>query len=139
MTLLGRETALTILLTGDSRFDAEDNDREGGPLNQAEAALLLWLTKEADLSGLPAALVSYCSGLYQGTGRPPITEADLASEVTFTHAALNLGAVSQSLDGTLVYPDIALLGECACDPEHGLCVGFRDGRFLGIGLQDWVF
>lgn len=138
MTLLGRKTELTVLLTGESRFDEDGGDREGGPLNEAETALVGWLTEEVDLSGLPSALTAYCNQLYQGTGRPQITEADLESEVSLTHIALNLGGVCQSLDGGLVYPDIALLGECACDPEHGLCAGFRDRNFLGIGLQDWI-
>ncbi len=29
-------------------------------------------------------------------------------------------------------------GDCECDPEHGICIGFRDKKFLGIDAQDWT-
>ncbi|MDE6927016.1 MAG: hypothetical protein K2O97_10660 [Acetatifactor sp.] len=25
-----------------------------------------------------------------------------------------------------------------CDEEHGICIGFRDKKFLGIESQDWT-
>lgn len=37
-----------------------------------------------------------------------------------------------------VYPEISYCGECKCDPEHGICIGFRDNEFLGIESMDWT-
>ena len=34
--------------------------------------------------------------------------------------------------------EIAFYGGCECDPEHGICIGFRDKKFLGIDAQDWI-
>lgn len=33
---------------------------------------------------------------------------------------------------------ISFCGNCGCGPEQGICVGFRDKRFLGIHRQDWT-
>ena len=36
-------------------------------------------------------------------------------------------------------PEISLLGECKCDEEHGMCIGFRNKQFIGIDQQNWTF
>ena len=29
-----------------------------------------------------------------------------------------------------------IYGNCKCDSEHGICISFRDRKFLGIESQD---
>ena len=66
-----------------------------------------------------------------------ITEDDLEKEVFIDTIAINICEVSESNDGWL-YPEISFCGECNCDPEHGICIGFRDKKFLGIESWDWT-
>ena len=35
-------------------------------------------------------------------------------------------------------PDISIAGECECDPDHGIAIGFRDMNFLGVGPEDYA-
>ena len=49
-----------------------------------------------------------------------------------------MAEIWQSKDG-YVYPEISFYGDCKCDEEHGICIGFRDKKFLGINHQDWRY
>ena len=51
--------------------------------------------------------------------------------------AINISEITQSVYGD-VYPEISFYGDCECDPEHGICIGFQDKKFLGIASQDWT-
>lgn len=52
-------------------------------------------------------------------------------------ANVNISSVTQSKDG-LVYPEISFYGDCKCAPEYGICIGFRDKKFLGVRGQYWT-
>lgn len=66
-----------------------------------------------------------------------INEDDLEDEIDIFAIAVNIGKITQSVDG-FVYPEISFFGDCECDPEHGICIGFRDKKFLGVHEQDWT-
>ena len=68
---------------------------------------------------------------------PHITENDLENEIDIFAIAINISELTQSLNG-FVYPEISFFGNCECEPEHGICIGFRDKKFLGIQYQDWT-
>ena len=134
LPLFGRETELMILATGDSQYD---HDEEDFPLNQAELACVNWLLESVHIEDYTDQIVAYCNERYEMIGGPVITAADLAEEVELTGIAVSLSEVMESNSGHR-YPDVSFLGECACDPEHGICIGFRDREFLGIESQDWA-
>ena len=69
-------------------------------------------------------------------GDEPISESDVENEITIFAIAINISEIPQSRDG-YAYPEISFFENCKCDPE-GICIGFRDKKFLGIDTQDWT-
>ena len=55
----------------------------------------------------------------------------------FWTIVINVTKKWKAKDGT-IYPEIAFLGDCKCDEEHGICIGFRDEKYIGIKSQDWI-
>jgi len=66
-----------------------------------------------------------------------ITENDLESELDINAIAINITDNWKSKDG-FVYPEISFYGNCNCNEENGICIGFRNEKFLGINSQDWT-
>jgi len=91
-----------------------------------------------DLSDYRREITAYCNKMYEAIGDTVIMESDLEQEIQITGIAVNISEITQSGDGSLVYPEISFMGECKCEPEHGICIGFRDQKFLGIHAQDWT-
>ena len=60
----------------------------------------------------------------------------LKKKINITAIAINVTDHWQSKSG-LIYPEISFYGDCKCD-EEGICIGFRDGKFLEIESQDWT-
>lgn len=69
--------------------------------------------------------MEYYNEQYDMIEEKPIEEADIESKIT------------QSFDG-FVYTEISFYGNCACEPEQGICIGFQDKQFLGIHVQDCI-
>ena len=92
---------------------------------------------EIDIADYKKEIVTYCNEQYDDIGDKQITEDDLENEVYISAIAINISKITQSIDGHL-YPEISFFGDCECDPEHGICIGFRDKKFLGIEAQDWT-
>lgn len=137
--IFGREEQIEILCTGDNRFDDNGNYKEEDfALNEEETACLDWFVENIDIADYKKEIAAYCNDRYEMIGDKQITEKDLEEEVFISAIAVNIGEVTQSLDGSLVYPEISFLGDCECDPEHGICIGFREKKFLGIRSQDWT-
>ena len=90
-----------------------------------------------ELADYKKEITAYCNERYEMIGGTQITEADLEQEICIGAIAINISEITQSIDG-YVYPEISFCGDCACDPEHGICIGFRDQKFLGIAAQDWT-
>ena len=137
--VFGKETEVSVFSLGDSRFDENGDCREEGfPLNREELDCLNWFLEHTDISDCRKEIAAYCNELYAGTGRSPVAESDLEREIQITGIAVNISEITQSEDGSLISPQISFMGECECDPEHGICIGFRDQKFLGIHAQDWM-
>ena len=81
--------------------------------------------------------MQYCNERYEAIGDKHIEEADVVNEIGIFAIAINISETTQSFDG-FIYPEISFYGDCECDPEHGICIGFRDKKFLGIHAQDWT-
>ena len=138
INLFGKEESVMVFSTGDNRYDEDGDDKEDGfPLNNEELECLNWFIANIDICDYKKEITEYCNKRYAMIGDKQITEADLEDDVSIYAIAINIGGVVQSYDG-FVYPEISFYGDCECDPEHGICIGFRDKKYLGIESQDWT-
>ena len=137
--LFGKEVELSILCTGNNQFDEEGDykEDENFELLPEEVEYIQWFVKNVKIEDYRKEITEYCNEQYMGIGEDTITEDDLEKEVFIDTIAINICEVSESNDGWL-YPEISFCGECNCDPEHGICIGFRDKKFLGIESWDWT-
>lgn len=132
------EEEVEVFSTGDNIFtDDGDYKEDGFALNEAEIACLNWFLEHININDYRKEITAYCNEQYDAIGDKVITEEDLDTEVQIFAIAINVTTLTQSLDG-FVYPEISFYGDCECDPEHGICIGFRDQKFLGIYAQDWT-
>lgn len=136
--LFGEPVELEVFCTGDNRYDEQGDYKEDGfPLTQKELDCLNWLIQHTDLEQYRQQIADYCNERYEMIGDEQIGPEDVEGEISIYAIAVNVGGVIQSKDG-FVYPEISFYGDCECDPEHGICIGFRDEKFLGIEAQDWT-
>ncbi len=136
--LFGKEKDIEIFSTGDNQFDDSGNDKPAGfALSEEEIACLNWFIEHVKIEDYRQEIAEYCNERYDEMGEEPIEEADVENEITIFAIAINISKVTQSTDG-FVYPEISFFGDCKCDPEQGICIGFRDKAFLGIDAQDWT-
>ncbi len=132
------EEEVEVFCTGDNQFDDEGDYKEDGfPLIQAELDCLNWFLENININDYKKEITAYCNERYEMCSDTEITEEDLPDEVSIVAIAINVTSLFQSMDG-FVYPEISFYGDCECDPEHGICIGFRDKKFLGIYSQDWT-
>ncbi len=138
ITLFGKEEDIEVFSAGDNQYD-EDGDfkEEGFALNEEELACLNWFIENIKIDDYKKEITAYCNECYEAIGDKQITEDDLEQEVGIFAIAINISEITQSVYGD-VYPEISFYGDCECDPEHGICIGFRDKKFLGIASQDWT-
>ena len=132
------EEEVEVFCTGDNQFDDEGDYKEDDfPLIQAELDCLNWFLENININDYKKEITAYCNERYEMCSDTEITEEDLPDEVSIFAIAINVTSLFQSKDG-FVYPEISFYGDCECDPEHGICIGFRDKKFLGIYSQDWT-
>ena len=132
------EEEVEVFCTGDNQFDDEGDYKEDDfPLIQAELDCLNWFLENININDYKKEITAYCNERYEMCSDTEITEEDLPDEVCIFAIAINVTSLFQSNDG-FVYPEISFYGDCECDPEHGICIGFRDKKFLGIYSQDWT-
>lgn len=136
--LFGKEKEVKVFSTGDNQFDENGQYKDDGfALSQEEIACLNWFIENIKIDDYKQAIIQYCNEQYEDIGEEPIEEANIESEIDIFAIAINISEITQSGDG-FVYPEISFFGECECDPEHGICIGFRNKKFLGIHSQDWT-
>lgn len=136
--LFGKQEEAVVFSTGSNQFDENgDYKKAGFPLSQEELDCLNWFVENVDIRDYKAEITAYCNERYDMIGDEPITEDDLEDEIHIFAIAVNIGGATQSKDG-FVYPEVSFFGDCECDPEHGICIGFRDKKFLGVESQDWT-
>ena len=132
------EEEVEVFCTGDNQFDDEGDYKEDGfPLIQAELDCLNWFLENININDYKKEITAYCNERYEMCSDTEITEEDLPDEVSIVAIAINVTSLFQSNDG-FVYPEISFYGDCECDPEHGICIEFRDKKFLGIYSHDWT-
>lgn len=138
VNIFGKEEEIEVISTGDNQFD-EDGDYkdEGFALSDEEIACLNRFIENIRIEDYRQAITQYCNEQYEAIGGKQISEEDIEDEIEICFIAINISEITQSNDG-FVYPEISFCGECDCDPEHGICIGFRDDKFLGINAQDWT-
>ncbi len=136
--LFGKEKEVEVFSAGDNQFDENgDYKDEGFALNDEEIACLNWFIENVKIEDYKQAITQYCNEQYDVIGGKHIEESDIEDEIGIFAIAINISEITKSRDG-FVYPEISFYGDCECDPEHGICIGFRDKKFLGIGAQDWT-
>ena len=127
INLFGRERDVEVFST--------DYDREA--LSEEEIACLNWFVENVDIADYKKEIAAWCNEQYEMVGDEVIDEEDLEEELDIFAIAINVTGVPQSKSG-FVYPEISFFGDCKCDEEHGICIGFRDRKFLGVDFQDWT-
>lgn len=136
--LFGKEESVEVFSTGDNQFDENGDYKEDGfALTDEEIACLNWFIENIKIEDYRQAITQYCNEQYEAIGGKQIEEADIENEIGIFAIAINISQITQSKDG-FIYPEISFYGDCECDPEHGICIGFRDKKFLGIYAQDWT-
>lgn len=136
--LFGKEEKVEVFSTGDNQFDENGNYKDNGfALDDKEIECLNWFIANVNIDDYKKQITEYCNEQYDMIGDTHITEADMEDEVAISAIAINISEITQAKDG-FVYPEISFYGGCECDPEHGICIGFRDKQFLGINSQDWT-
>lgn len=138
INLFGKEKEVKVFSTGDNQFDENGDYKEDGfALNNEEISCLNWFIRSINIIDYKKEILEYCNEQYEMIGKEKIADDNLEDEVSIYAIAINISEITQSKDG-FVYPEISFYGGCQCDPEHGICIGFRDKKFLGINCQDWT-
>ena len=121
-------------LTAVSVERADDEEFEDDELSRKEVKLLLWLINELNMDDVCDEVLSYCNDSYGEYSDNKITKQDLLDELDLGTIYLNTQFSKKHKD----MPDISIAGECECDPDHGIAIGFRDMNFLGVGPEDYA-
>lgn len=138
INLFGKEKEVEVFSTGDNRYDKNGRPKaDEFALSEEEISCLNWLIGNIKIEDYSHAITEYCNEQYNAVGGEPIADSDVKNEVDIFAIAINISKITQSMNG-FVYPEISFYGHCECDPEHGICIGFRDKKFLGIKSQDWT-
>ena len=142
--MFGKEKNVKVFSTGDNKFDEKGNYKQYDfQLNSKELEVLNWFIENVEIDDYKKEIMDYCNEEYSswqysdGTQEGPIGIDDVENEISINAIAINVTDTWKSNDG-FVYPEISFYGECKCDEDHGICIGFRDKKFLGINSQDWT-
>ncbi len=106
----------------------EDEEIRKGKLTDREVELVKWLTTEFDIASLDYDIVDYCNNRYEMWCDKRIEAKDLYDELTLKRIYLRTEHAKNGLG-----PDISITGDCECDDDHGIAIGFKDKDFYGIG------
>ena len=124
--------------TGDNKYDENGNYKDRAfKLSDDEINCLNWFLSNVNISDYKKEIMEYCNNEYWEWSEKQITEEDVENEINISAIAINVTECWKANDG-FVYPEISFYGDCECDEEHGICIGFRDKKFLGINSQDWT-
>lgn len=135
MMMFGKEKELKVFSTGDNY--EENYKEEKFDLNKQELDCLEWFIKNVKIEDYIKEIVDYCNDKYWLWSDKKINESDVEKEIDIYAIAINVTKIWKSNDG-FIYPEISFYGNCNCDEDHGICIGFRDKKFLGISSQDWT-
>lgn len=134
INLFGKEQMVNVFSTGDNQFDEDGNYKDDDfELSLAEIEYLNWFIENVDISNYEDEIVEYCNSEYEIWSDTQISTDDILDEVRITAIAINITS-----DINEAIPDIAFYGECSCNEENGICIGFNNKKFIGIQGQDWI-
>ena len=137
--IFGKEKKLVVFSTGDNRVDENGEPKDSNfALSEKEIECLNWLINNVNLNNYKKEIAEYCNIEYEMWSDKRIKPKDVEKEISITAIAINVSEIWKSNDGSLIYPEISFYGDCKCDEEHGICIGFRDKKYLGIASQDWT-
>lgn len=138
INLFGEEKEVRVFATGDSKYDENGNYKDYNyKLNDKEIECLNWFINNINIEDYKDKILEYCNKEYSMWSDIKITEQDIKEEINIYAIAINIKEICKAKDG-FVYPEISFYGSCNCDDEHGICIGFRNKKFLGINSQDWT-
>lgn len=134
INLFGKEKEVKVFSTGDSMFDENGNYKDYNyKLSNEEIDCLNWFINNVNIDDYRDNILEYCNKMYSMWSDKKITKQDIEKEININAIAINIKENWKS-----IYPEISFYGNCNCDNEHGICIGFRDKKFLGIDSQDWI-
>lgn len=138
INLFNKVKKVVVLSTGDNKFDENGNYKTNNfSLNNKEIECLNWFINNVNIEDYKEEILNYCNNEYSMWSDTQITEQDIENEINIFAIAINITENWKTNNG-FVYPEISFYGDCKCDEEHGICIGFRDKKFLGIHSQDWT-
>ena len=138
INMFGKEKSVRVFSTGDNMFDDDGNYKEDDfQLNSKELEVLNWFIENVKIDDYKTEIMDYCNEEYSNYSSYQIEIEDVENEINISAIAINVTENWKSNKG-FVYPEISFYGDCKCDEEHGICIGFRDKKFLGINSQDWT-
>lgn len=130
----GSEREVRVICTGDNQFDENGQYKpDGFALSEKEIAVLNDFLKNVKLEDHVAEITAYCNEWYEEDGEDPISEEITPRAIRINEIGVNVCKVDDD-----DYPEIAFMGECHCDQEGGICIGFRNGKLVGIAQYDWL-
>lgn len=139
--MFGKEKEIEVFSTGDNKYDESGNlkTNKNFQLTNEEIDMLNWFINNVKIEDYKKEIVDYCNEEYSswqysdGTTEGPIGIDDVENEINIFAIAINI-----MKNGYEDIPEISFYGECNCDEEHGICIGFKNKKFLGINSQDWT-
>lgn len=138
ISMFGKPKKVKVFSTGDNRYDENGDHKKGAfDLSKEELDVLNWFIGNVKIEDYAEKIIDYCEEEYSCWADKEIKVDDLEEELNIYAIAINVTKVWRSNDG-FVYPEISFYGDCKCNEEHGICIGFRDKKFLGIEGQDWT-
>lgn len=138
INLFNKVKKVVVLSTGDNKFEENGNYKTNNfSLNNKEIECLNWFINNVNIEDYKEEILNYCNNEYSMLSDTQITEQDIENEINIFAIAINI-TENWKTNNEFVYPEISFYGDCKCDEEHGICIGFRDKKFLGIHSQDWT-
>ncbi len=132
--IFGKVTEVEVISTGDNQYDENGNHKpDGFALSDNEIAALNDFLKNVKLEDFVEQITEYCNERCEENGEEPIKDYMTQHVITINQIAVNVCKDNGDDD-----PEIALIGDCDCDEENGICIGFRGGELVGIEQQDWL-
>lgn len=129
----GKLRKVDVVTCGDSRFDNNGNyEKDEINFNDKELKLLNWLLNNVSLEDYCKEIAEYINEKYEDIGGNLIKEEDVCKEIAIK--AIIIKVTKEDRES----PEIGFVGDCKCDDEHGICIGFKNGKFLGVSSEDWM-
>lgn len=129
--LFGKTKQIQIFSRGDNRIGKEPKFE----LSKEELDMLNWFLNNIDIETYKLQILDYCNYNYGEYSNKKITIDDIEDEINIFAIAIT---IKERMKDDKTFPEISFYGDCKSDEEHGICIGFKNKEFIGIGQQDWI-